>query len=63
MADITYCSCVECANTECERHPNNIRKLKDTQYVSIANLGGVCRDYIARVIDAVFERGDEAWLN
>ena len=57
MADITYCSCVECLNKECERHPSNLLKLKATQAVSIANFGGVCRDYIAQVVDAVFERG------
>ena len=61
MADITYCSCIVCVNKECERHPSNICKLKDTQYVSIANFGGVCRDYIGQVVDAVFERGDSAW--
>lgn len=62
MADITYCSCVECLNSECERHPCHLGKLKATQYVSIANFGGVCRDYIAQVVDAVFERGDNAWV-
>lgn len=62
MADITYCSCVECINKECERHPCHLGKLKDTQAVSIANFGGVCRDYIAQVVDAVFERGDSAWV-
>lgn len=61
MADITYCSCVECLNKECERHPFHLGKLKATQAVSIANFGGVCRDYIAQVVDEVFERGDNAW--
>lgn len=61
MADITYCSCVDCLNSECARHPSNLRKLKSTQYVSIANFGGTCRDYIAQVVDAVFEWGDSAW--
>ena len=57
MADITYCSCVECLNTECERHAINLRKLDKTQFVSIANFGGVCREYIHQVLIDV-ERGD-----
>lgn len=61
MADITYCSCVECLNKDCERHPSKLYTLKNTQVVSIADFSGVCRDYIAQVVDAVFERGDNAW--
>lgn len=61
MADITYCSCVECVNKECERHPSKLYALKNTQVVSIADFSGVCRDYIGQVVDAVFERGDNTW--
>lgn len=52
MADITYCSNVNCPFEDCERH---LRRLPDDAYskqmVSIANFAGTCRDYIRHLVD------------
>ncbi len=57
MADITYCSCVECINKECGRHPCHLSKMENARYVSIADFGGTCRDYIHQVLIEVEQEG------
>lgn len=60
MADITYCSCLECLNKECERHPMEIIKAAQSRVklVSVADLSGTCRDYIHQVLIEVERRAD-----
>ena len=60
MADITYCSCLECLNKECERHPMGIIKAAQSgvTLVSVANFSGTCRDYIHQVLIEVERRAD-----
>ena len=55
MADITYCDNTDCPFEDCERHPTKISDaaLKGRGYVSVSNLGGVCRRYISYLVEIV----------
>lgn len=56
MADITYCTNVNCPIKQCERHLSHLKKYKGQKMtVKVANLGGVCREYLAYVYDCVKE--------
>ena len=59
MADITYCINKQCPFKECERHLSKISEacINGRGYVSVANLDGVCRKYIAYLADEA-ERGE-----
>jgi len=52
MADITYCSNVNCPFADCERH---LRRLPDGAYsnrlISIANFAGTCRQHIWHLVE------------
>ena len=56
MADITYCVNSDCPFKDCERHLSKIAEAQKSGkgYVSVANYDGVCREYIAYLV----ERGD-----
>ena len=55
MLDITYCNNTSCPFESCERHLVHVKKFdKDkTKYVSVANFGGTCREYLSYLIDEV----------
>ena len=54
MADITYCTNTGCPFKKCERHLSQLESKKDkTRMVSVANLGGVCREYLNYVYEEV----------
>ncbi len=54
MADITYCTNMNCPFNECERHLTQLKKYAGQQMqVSVANLGGVCREYLNYVYEEV----------
>lgn len=56
MADITYCSNVNCPFADCERHLRNLPTgAYSHKYVSIANFAGTCRDYIGHLVDKAKE--------
>ena len=50
MKDITYCVSSDCPFVECHRKLNK-EKLKPDDVVSIADLSGVCRHYIAWLVN------------
>lgn len=58
MADITYCSNVNCPFADCERH---LRQLQadaySKSYVSIANFAGTCRNYIGHLVEEASDHG------
>lgn len=59
--DITYCSNAGCYDRSCFRHLENLKRLKDAgqltgRYVSIADLSGVCRKYISRLVEEEFKK-------
>ena len=49
----TYCSNVSCPFKDCERHWEHIKELakQGEKYVSLADFGGTCREYIDYVLD------------
>lgn len=54
MADITYCTNTDCPFKKCERHLSQLESEKDkTRMVSVANLGGVCREYLNYLLEEV----------
>lgn len=56
MADITYCTNMNCPLKKCERHLSHLKKFKGQKMtVKVANLGGICREYLAYVYDCVVE--------
>ena len=57
MADMTYCVRADCLDTECERHPTKISN-ETGQFISIADFGGVCREYLYQVLVSVSKRTD-----
>ena len=56
--DITFCVNGHCRNTLCERHPDKLRLVPAGSYVSIADFGGVCREYIADVLEEIENERD-----
>ena len=56
MLDITYCTNMNCPFEKCERHLSHLKKFKGQKVtVKVANLGSVCRDYLAYVYDCIVE--------
>ena len=56
MANITYCTNMNCPFEKCERHLSQLKKYAGQQMqVSVANFGGVCREYLEYVYDCVKE--------
>lgn len=56
MAETTYCTNMNCPFTKCEKHLSHLKKFKGQQMqVSVANLGGVCKEYLSSVYDCVKE--------
>lgn len=56
MADITYCTNMNCPFEKCERHLSHLKNFKGQKMtVKVANLGGVCKEYLAYVYDCVKE--------
>jgi len=59
MSDILYCSNIDCPFKKCEHHLSPLKKIKDkSQRVRVANLSGVCRDYINYLLYEI-ERGKD----
>ena len=57
MAEITYCTNMNCPFEKCERHLSQLKKYAGQQtQVSVANLGGVCKEYLSYVYDCVKEQ-------
>ena len=56
MADITYCTNVDCPFKECERYLDKASEaaiLNGRGYVSVSDFSGICRDYIGYLVDKV----------
>lgn len=53
MADITYCVNAACPFKDCERHMSWIADacMKGMAYVSVGNFDGVCKRYIAYLVE------------
>lgn len=51
--DITYCMSDGCPFQDCERHPSHLQEAKEAGHrvVSIADFSGVCRRYIAELVE------------
>ena len=50
--DIPYCTHAACPFEDCKRHLFHIKDLQD-KYVNVADLSGICRDYIGYVVDTL----------
>ena len=50
IRDITYCSNDDCPFTDCMRHMDQLKDEKEDVIISIANFGGVCRQYINHLV-------------
>lgn len=59
MADITYCTNTDCPLKECERHPTKVSKacIDGKGYVSVADFGRTCRDYLHYLLEEVSRNG------
>ena len=57
MRDITYCVSIDCQISGCDRRLNPAEFQPD-EMVSVADFSGVCRGYIARLVDKAKENGD-----
>lgn len=56
MADITYCTNMNCPFEKCEMHLSHLKKYKGQKMtVKVANLGGICEEYLTYVCDCVKE--------
>lgn len=56
MAEITYCTCMNCPFEKCEKHLSHLKKYKGQKMaVKVANFGGICKEYLAYVYDCVKE--------
>lgn len=53
MDDIVYCTCWECPWSDCERHLRRLKGRDGKTRVSVANMGGICRRYIAWLVERV----------
>lgn len=51
MDDIVYCTCRECPWSDCERHLSRLKGRNEKTWVSVANMGGVCRRYIDWLVE------------
>ena len=51
MFDITYCSNTDCPFTDCIRHLSSLKGERENTIISIANFGGVCRQYLHNLIE------------
>ena len=51
VRDISYCDNADCPFTDCWRHLSQLKGEKETVIISISNFGGVCRKYIAYLIE------------
>lgn len=59
MADITYCTIGSCPFEKCERHLSQLKSEKDkTKMISVANFGGVCREYLSYIYDEVVKENE-----
>lgn len=57
MADITYCINSSCPFKDCDKHLCHNKKKKGL--ISVAALDGVCRRYIAYLVDLVEEKKND----
>ena len=56
MADITYCTNMNCPFKKCKSHLSHLKKFKGQKmFVKIANFGGTCREYLEYVYDCIVE--------
>lgn len=56
MAEITYCTNMNCPFEKCEKHLSHLKRYKGQKMtVKVANMGGVCREYLEYVCDCVKE--------
>lgn len=56
MPEITYCTCMNCPFEKCERHLSQLKKYKGQKMtIKVANIGGVCKEYLEYVYDCVKE--------
>lgn len=52
----TYCVNVGCPFKECDKHLQQLKKVKDkNEYVKIASLDSVCKDYLCYLLDEIEE--------
>ena len=50
----TYCVNSDCPFKECDKHLQQLKKIKDkTEYVKVASLDSVCKDYLYYLLDLV----------
>lgn len=48
--DITYCENDDCPFTDCLRHMAQLRDEHECLIISVANFGGVCRQYLSSLV-------------
>lgn len=54
--DITYCSNEDCPFEDCIRHMAQLADEPKPVIISIANFGGVCRQYIGSIVEYLCEQ-------
>lgn len=60
ISDFTYCINAYCDNQQCERHLDNLKGMKGMKgiYINVADLSGICRYHIGKVIDILEEQNE-----
>lgn len=51
--DMTFCVNTDCNHEECKRHRSHLEGIPAGTIVSIADFGGVCREYICDIVEEI----------